>query len=89
MTVRDAVLARVARLGAAARGVLEAVAVVPQGCEYWLLDRLAPGASDHLDECLSSGMLLAGPPRFGSATSWRGSRWLTRWYQPGSFGSMR
>lgn len=58
-TVRDAVLSRVARLGAAGRAVLEAVAVVPQRAEIWLLEALSEGALDGLDECLDSGMLRA------------------------------
>src|SRR5581483_2234978 len=56
-TVRDAVLARAARLTPAARTVLDAVAVVPQRAEVWLLEALVEGALDALDECLSSGML--------------------------------
>jgi DNA-binding CsgD family transcriptional regulator/tetratricopeptide (TPR) repeat protein len=60
-TVRDAVLARASRLGEAARTVLDAVAVVPPRAEVWLLDRLAPEAVDRLEECVSSGMLVAGP----------------------------
>ena len=61
MSVRDAVLARVARLDQAARSVLNAVAVVPLGCEYWLLEALAGTDSEHLDQCLAAGVLLAGP----------------------------
>ena len=56
-TVRDAVLARAGRLSPSARGVLEAVAVVPLGCERRLLERLARDATDHLGECLVSGIL--------------------------------
>lgn len=56
-TVRDAVFARVARLGPDARSVLESVAVVPQRVEAWLLATL--GAVDGLDECLASGMLVS------------------------------
>jgi len=56
-TVRDAALARVARLGASARGLLDAVAVVPQRAEVWLLEALAPSAREALDECVSSGIL--------------------------------
>jgi tetratricopeptide (TPR) repeat protein len=56
-TVRDAVLARVARLGSEARRVLEAVAVVPPQAELWLLDALVAEAPAALDECLASGML--------------------------------
>ena len=59
-TVRDAVLARAARLTAGARSVLEAVAVVPDQAEPWLLEVLAPESLAHLPECLASGMLTAG-----------------------------
>ena len=65
MSVRDAVLARVARLDDAARSVLNAVAVVPLGCEYWLLEALAGTDSEHLDRCLAAGVLLAGPSMVG------------------------
>jgi predicted ATPase len=60
-TVRDAVLARASRLGEAARTVLEAVAVVPPRAELWLLGRLVPEAVDCIGECVSAGMLTAGP----------------------------
>ncbi len=43
-TVRDAVIARAARLGSEARALLEAVAVVPQHAELWLLEALAGDA---------------------------------------------
>ena len=56
-TVREAVLARAARLSPAARTVLEAVAVVPPQAELWLLEALAGEAVNGLDECLTSGML--------------------------------
>jgi DNA-binding CsgD family transcriptional regulator/tetratricopeptide (TPR) repeat protein len=56
-TVRDAVLARVARLTASGQAVLESVAIVPQRAEIWLLEALSEGALEGLDECLSSGML--------------------------------
>ncbi|MFZ0380367.1 MAG: AAA family ATPase, partial [Solirubrobacteraceae bacterium] len=56
-TIRDAVLARTAGLSGAARDVLEAVAVVPQRTEVWLLEALVQRALDGLDECLESGML--------------------------------
>jgi DNA-binding CsgD family transcriptional regulator/tetratricopeptide (TPR) repeat protein len=57
-TVRDAVLARAARLDRAARTVLEAVSVVPPRAEPMLLDALAGAEAFHLDECLGSGMLV-------------------------------
>jgi DNA-binding CsgD family transcriptional regulator/tetratricopeptide (TPR) repeat protein len=58
-TVRDAVLARVARLSPAAPELLEAVAVSPQRVEPWLLEALAGAVADSLDECLGSRMLAA------------------------------
>ena len=58
-SVRDAVLARAARLDGRARDLLDAVAVVPQRTELWLLDEIAGESVDALDECLASGMLRA------------------------------
>ena len=60
-TVRDAVLARAARLGAEARALLDAVAVTPPVTELWLLRALTPEQEEHLDECLASGMLRSEP----------------------------
>ncbi len=60
-TVRDAVLARTARLGTSARELLEAVAVAPPQAELWLLETIAPDTLAQLDECLASGMLDARP----------------------------
>ena len=60
-TVRDAVLARAARLSPEARDLLEAVAVVPPRGEPWLLEALAPEALDRVEECLASGMLSSDP----------------------------
>ncbi len=62
-SVRDAVLARAARLDGAAREVLDAAAVVPGPCELWLLEALAPTAADALDECLGSGMAVLADAR--------------------------
>ncbi|HLW60891.1 MAG TPA: AAA family ATPase [bacterium] len=56
-TVRDAVLARVARLGLAAQRLLECVAVVPAGAGFSLLQAVAGEAYECLEECLLSGML--------------------------------
>jgi DNA-binding CsgD family transcriptional regulator len=60
-TVRDAVLARAARLSGSARTLLEAVAVVPGHVELALLEALAGELVGRLDECLASGMLVQGP----------------------------
>jgi len=60
-TVRDAVLARAARLSPGARDLLEAVAAVPPRCEPWLLEALAPEAIDRVEECLASGILSSDP----------------------------
>ncbi|HET7128147.1 MAG TPA: LuxR C-terminal-related transcriptional regulator [Gaiellaceae bacterium] len=64
-TVRDAVLARAARLGEDARRLLDAVAVVPPHVERPLLDRLVPNADAALDECTAAGMLRAVDGRVG------------------------
>ncbi len=56
-TVRDAVLARVARLSDDARSLLEAVSIVPPQAEFWLLESLAADTLDALEECVASGML--------------------------------
>jgi DNA-binding CsgD family transcriptional regulator len=58
-TVRDAVLARASSLSAPARALLETVAVVPGQAELRLLEAVAAAELDSLEECLSSGMLVA------------------------------
>jgi DNA-binding CsgD family transcriptional regulator len=58
-TVRDAVLARTARLDEQARTLLDAVAIAPMRAELWLLSALAEGELDGLDGCLASGVLRA------------------------------
>ncbi len=56
-TVRDAVLARAARLSPAARELLEAVAIAPSQTELWLVDMLIQDAGGRLEECVAGGML--------------------------------
>jgi DNA-binding CsgD family transcriptional regulator/tetratricopeptide (TPR) repeat protein len=60
-TVRDAVLARAARLGPGARRVIDAVSITPPRTELWLLDALADRAVNRLEECLASGILTPEP----------------------------
>ena len=60
-TVRDAVLARAARLTAPARALLDVVAIIPSKAEFLLIEALAVSQVDRLDECLESGMLIAEP----------------------------
>ncbi len=57
-TVRDAVLARAARLSSGAREVLEAVAIAPTSTDLRLLEVLTGTIDGRLDECLASGMLV-------------------------------
>lgn len=64
-TVRDAVLARVARLSPAAASLLDAVSIVPLQTELWLLGQLVGSALDDLDACLNSGILAATPAAVG------------------------
>ncbi len=58
-SVRDAVLARAARLSGPARDLLDAAAVVPGHVDGGLLAALDPGAVSSLDECLAAGILTA------------------------------
>lgn len=58
-TARDAVLARTARLSERARGLLDAVAVIPGHLEIGLLEALADELVERLEECLASGILTA------------------------------
>ena len=80
-TVRDAVLARAARLERRGdRASLEAVSVAVPHAELWLLDALAPDAAAGLEQCLRAGHPRAVARRASrSATSWPGSRSRSRW----------
>lgn len=56
-TVRDAVLARAARLPDEARTLLEAAAVIGTRVEPWLLGMITDWRAEALDACASVGML--------------------------------
>ena len=97
-TVRDAVLARAARLSPPAREVLDAAAVVAPPVGTWLLAEAAAAAADDVDECVAAGMLgrgrrrrlpaRAGPPGRGAAlapgrrASCTGGPWPGCWPSP-------
>jgi DNA-binding CsgD family transcriptional regulator len=56
-TVRDAVLARAARLSPSGRAVLEAAAVIGGRIEPWLLLHITEAETAVIEECIASGML--------------------------------
>ncbi|MCI0578535.1 MAG: LuxR C-terminal-related transcriptional regulator, partial [Chloroflexi bacterium] len=58
LTVREAVLARAARLSPSARAVLEAAAVIGARVEPWLLAEVTGAEASAAGECLASGMLV-------------------------------
>ena len=58
-TVRDAVLARVARLTPRASEIVATVALAPPHVDVWMLERLFGESVAHLDEVLSAGVLEA------------------------------
>ncbi len=65
VTVRDATFARVARLGPAARALVNVAAVVGQRVSPGLLDELAPGQAAAVEEALAFGVLTDGPTTLG------------------------
>lgn len=56
-TIRDAILARAARLSSSTRGVLEAAAVIGFRVEPWLLAQIAGAAPAEVEESIAGGML--------------------------------
>lgn len=63
-TVRDAVLARAARLRPSARAILDAAAVAGPRVEPWLLQDLVAAESRSVDECLATGVLRVNEGHF-------------------------
>ena len=61
-TVRDAVSARISRLGSAARVVLDAVSLVPDGADGALLEAVLAVDSAGLDEAVRAGILVLDGP---------------------------
>ncbi len=59
VTVRDAVLARAARLSSAGRAALDAAAIIGAQVEPWLLTALAGDVAAATEECVAIGMLRA------------------------------
>ncbi|MGZ4243862.1 MAG: ATP-binding protein [Solirubrobacteraceae bacterium] len=57
VSVRDATLARVARLGAAARGVVDAAAIIDQRFTPRLLGAVSPGDTGPVEEAIALGVL--------------------------------
>ncbi len=64
VTVRDAVLARAARLRPSARAILDAVAVAGPSVEPWLLQEAVAAESVAVEQCLASGVLRAEDDAF-------------------------
>lgn len=58
-SVRDAVLARAARLSPSSRAVLSACAVIGAQIEAWLLARIMEAELEAVEACLESGILLS------------------------------
>ncbi|CAG0927936.1 Transcriptional regulatory protein LiaR [Thermoflexales bacterium] len=58
-TIRDAVLARSARLSPSARAVLDAAAVIGARVEPWLLAEVTGAEAHAVDQCLHVGVLMA------------------------------
>ena len=58
-TVRDAVLARAARLRPGARDALDALACLGTRAEPWVIEAVAGQPTSELDECVERGLLVA------------------------------
>lgn len=70
-TVRDAVLARVARLSPSGRGVLEAAAVIGSRIEPWLLAEVVGAEAQAVDDCMAIGILRVQDDAQGATLTFR------------------
>jgi DNA-binding CsgD family transcriptional regulator/tetratricopeptide (TPR) repeat protein len=64
-SVRDAALARAGRLSLDARKVVDAAAVIGQRVDPGLLEAVAPGSGERVEEALARGVLLADEAGLG------------------------
>ncbi|MGH2869177.1 MAG: hypothetical protein ACRDNK_16655, partial [Solirubrobacteraceae bacterium] len=64
-SVRDATLARASRLAPAAREAVGAAAVIGQRVAPWLLEAVAPGSANAIEEALDRGVMVADGPVLG------------------------
>jgi DNA-binding CsgD family transcriptional regulator len=58
LSIRDAVLGRVARLSPSAVALVEAAAVIGPRIECWLLEAVLPAECGNVEECLAGGVLV-------------------------------
>jgi DNA-binding CsgD family transcriptional regulator len=58
LSIRDAVLGRVARLSSAAVALVEAAAIIGPRIECWLLEAVFPTEFGSVEECLAGGVLV-------------------------------
>lgn len=70
-TVRDAVLARAARLSPSGQGVLEAAAVIGPRIEPWLLAEVVGAEAQAVDDCVAMGILRDHDDAQGAALAFR------------------
>jgi DNA-binding CsgD family transcriptional regulator/tetratricopeptide (TPR) repeat protein len=64
-TVRDLVLARLARLPMAAQEVVRLVAVIPTRAELWLLEKTLAPEPAAVERCVAAGLLVVGEEAVG------------------------
>ena len=88
-SVRDATLARAARLGADARGVLDVAAVIGQRVPVTLLAAVAPSRPQRSRSASPAARFRTRATRSSSGTSWSGRRWRSRSRRRGGRGCTR